>query len=509
MFVPRSRISAILIVASVIGVTNSIAEDVLPHVQDSTPRLLLTAASKPQTVQDPRVFASGPVLSQDVQLPKVTPEIPKDVTEVIPKPPSDKVHLPEPMLPQQMLPETIIESSTAAAPVINHYYEPYVPSAQTVCAPRQSRDWASLETLIWWTSKTDTPVLASTSPIGTNPTQAGVLGGNTQSLFGGDEIFGDAQGGFRFRMGHFLNDCDGSGFTGEFFMLGSRGHDFRTSSDGDPIIARPFFNANTNAQDSQLISYPGSYRGSLAINAETKMYSVAGHYWGELYIDRCCNGCSGCSDSSCSPGSGCQQRRSNETQLGVKIGPRFMHLDDTLLIDETAVRINTGSSFRLIDSFKTENSFLGGEIGLRARRQRGPLDLELGLQLAIGATRQELDIAGLNTVTTGGVPVTTPGGLLALDSNSGSWDRDRFSLVPALELMVGYELKNGWRATVGYNLLYWTNVLRASEQIDGTLNVDQLAPAVVPGTGPDRPSVQFDETDYMAHGISFGLEKQW
>lgn len=501
MFVPQLRISAILILASVLGVTNSVAEDAIPLVKKPASPIRLTAASKPLVVADPRVFASGPV-SANNEPPMTIPAAPKPVIEEIPKPlKAEKAVLePTPLKP-------VMESSTVMAPVMEQYYEPYVPSAQMVCAPRRNQNWASLETLVWWTSKTDVPVLASTSPIGVSPTQAGVLGGNAQALFGGDEIFGDAQGGFRFRMGHFLNDCDGSGLTGEFFMLGSRGHDFRMSSNGDPIIARPFFNTNTNAQDSQLIAYPGSYRGSLDINAETRMYSLAGHYWAELYIDRCCQSCNSCGDG-CNTGS-CQQSRPDETQFGIKFGPRFMHLDDTLLINETAVRINTGSSFHLVDSFKTENSFLGGEIGVRAKRQRGALDLELGLQLALGATRQELDIAGVNTVTSGGIPVTTAGGLLAMESNSGTWDRNRFSLVPGLEFMVGYEFKDGWRATVGYNLLYWTNVLRASEQIDGTLNPEQLSPAVTPGTGPRRPSVHLDESDYLAHGISFGLEKSW
>ncbi len=495
-----------LILASVFGVTNSIADDVFPLGQESPSPIRLTAASKPLAVKDPRVFASGPVASNP-GIPIIIPAAANPVLDDIPKPLKAEVRVLEPVPPQPAL-----ESQTVmAAPMQPYYqpYEPYSPAVKMGFTQQKTRDWVSLETLIWWTSKSDIPVLASTSPAGISPTQAGVLGGNAQALFGGDEIFGDSQAGFRLRMGHFLNDCGGSGFTGEFFMLGSRGHDFLMNSNGDPIIARPFFNTNTNAQDSQLIAYPGSYRGSLAINAETRMYSLAGHYWAELYIDRCCDSCNGCGDSGCSSGNSCQPRGADETQLGLKIGPRFMHLDDTLLINETAVRINTGSTFHLLDSFKTENSFLGGEIGIRAKRQRGPLELEVGLQLAIGATRQELDIAGLNTVTSGGVPVTSPGGLLALESNSGAWDRTQFSLVPGLELMVGYELNDRWRATVGYNLLYWTNVLRASEQIDGTINTDQLSPAIAPGVGPQRPSVHLDESDYLAHGISFGLERRW
>jgi hypothetical protein len=501
MFVPLLRISAMLVGASFIVATTSVADDVFPVVKSSTPLLRLTAASKPQQVETPRVFSSGPVLSPNTDFSMAIPPALEQFPEVFSKPPSTELDTADVLLPSEF-----VGSTTAMAPAMQQYYEPYAPIVDTItCSQPMARDWASLEALVWWTSKSDVPVLATTSPAGVGPQQAGILGGNAQPLFGDSALFGDSPSGFRFRMGHFLNDCDGSGLTAEFFMLGSRGHDFHAGSNGDPIIARPFFNAGTNLQDAQLIAYTGSYRGALNINAETRMYSLAGHLWGELYIDRSCDCGEGCSD-----GSSCRQRNPEETQLGIKFGPRFMHLDDSLLMDETAVSIASGSSFHLLDSFKTENSFLGGEIGIRTQRQRGPFDLELGLQLAIGATRQELDINGLSVVTTNqGVATTSPGGLLALDSNSGSWDRNRFSLVPGLELSIGYQLKSGWRATVGYNLLYWTNVLRASEQIDGSINTDKIAPIILPSPGPERPSVQFDESDYLAHGISFGLERQW
>lgn len=527
MFVPQLRISARIVVALLFGTTTTaFADELLPPVISSGPAKILSAsASKPQAVKDPRVFSSGPVLSPEPPIPMSIPmadEAPMSLPE--PNPfeapaiiePEAPTELPDTQLStvghQQVpeVPDVPAETTTVLNPPLEQYYQPYSsPIVYHTTPEPMARDWASLEALVWWTSKTDLPVLATTSPNTTPINQAGVLGNDTQVLFGGDHAFGDASGGFRLRLGHFFNECDGSGLTGEFFMLASRGHDFHASSAGEPVIARPFFNTNLNAPDSQLIAYPGQYRGSLNINAETKMYSLAAHYWGELYIDRSCD-CDGCTDGGCTFVDGCNQRDCDETQFGIKIGPRFMHLDDSILIDETAIKLDTGGRFHLQDSFKTENSFLGGEIGLKARRNRGPFDVELGLQLAIGATRQELDISGINTATTGqGVSTTTPGGFLALDSNSGSWDRNRFSLIPGLDVSVGYELKNGWRATVGYNLLYWTSVLRASEQIDPTMNTDKLQPVIAPSSSTERPSVPFKEADYLAHGISFGLEKRW
>ncbi len=181
-----------------------------------------------------------------------------------------------------------------------------------------------------------------------------------------------------------------------------------------------------------------------------------------------------------------------------------------MLARESLTSAASGSRFDLQDVFQTENSFLGGEVGVRARRRRGNATIDLGLQLAIGGTRQELDIHGRNTVTpVNGLPTTTPGGFLAQSSNIGAYDRTRFSLIPALDLKVGYEAGNGWRFSVGYNLMYWTNVLRAAEQIDTTINEDLFAPPVTPSLGANRPTPLFRESDYLAHGLTFGIEKRY
>lgn len=389
--------------------------------------------------------------------------------------------------------------------------------------------WFSAEALLWWTSSVDMPVLATTSPQGTPANEAGVLGQNTSVLLGGGDIFGFAQGGVRLRAGKWFDKDDGSGILAEFFILGSRGENYSAVSNGDPILARPFFNAGpgNNFQDSQLIAYPGLASGSLRFNAETRMYSVGLQYWEEIYDSRCgCNTCGDCCGVPCgnscgdvcsaSCGDGCgggclfeQRRNRDDTTIGIILGPRFTHLDDTLSVRERLTSVATGSQFDLSDSFKTENSFLGGEIGVRARRRRGDFTFDLGLQLAIGATHQELDINGRNTITTNGVPTSSAGGFLAQQSNIGNYDRNRFSLIPALDLKVAYETRKGWRFSVGYNLMYWTNVLRAAEQIDTVVNEDYFAPANLPSLGASRPTPLFRESDYLAHGLTFGIEKRY
>jgi len=91
------------------------------------------------------------------------------------------------------------------------------------------------------------------------------------------------------------------------------------------------------------------------------------------------------------------------------------------------------------------------------------LSLDLGLNVSVEATRQELDVRGQTGVTSGGITTVTDGEFYAQSKNSGWWHRIRFSGVPSLECALGFEAKDGRRFSVVYNLMYWTNVLRAAE----------------------------------------------
>ena len=441
-----------------------------------------------------RIFSSGPISPAD----EAAVPVPVPAQAVSPRPTSP---VPEPVV------------SAATQPMDSYVYEPQFQN-RTIYTQQNNEpnDWFSVEALLWWTSHVNVPVIATTSPQLTPGLQAGVLGQpGTGVVFGGAELFDLAQGGFRIRGGHWFDRNDGSGWQGEFFMLGSRGHNFSSNSNGDPIVARPFTNALNGAQDARQVAYPGQAFGALNFNAETRLYSIGLNYWAELVEDgcSCCSSaCSECGRPQKSCGTSSCDRR-NDRVLGLKLGPRFIHLDETVLVDEMRTTVASGDQLRILDSFKSENSFLGGEIGLQARRQYRDLSLDLGLNLALGATRQELDVRGQTSVMSGGTTTLTSGGFYAQSTNSGSWHRDRFSLVPSLECAIGYELQRGWRFSVAYNLMYWTNVMRAAEQIDSTINPNLFPPSVATAADPARPARLFKEADYLAHGLSIGFEKRW
>jgi hypothetical protein len=98
-----------------------------------------------------------------------------------------------------------------------------------------------------------------------------------------------------------------------------------------------------------------------------------------------------------------------------------------------------------------------------------------------------------------------PGGLLALSSNIGSHSRDIFTVVPEVRLQLAYDVGPRLRLHAGYDFLYWSQVLRAGDQIDLVVNPDLLPPAL-PGAFPLRPAFTFQGSSFWAQGIDLGLE---
>jgi len=346
------------------------------------------------------------------------------------------------------------------------------------------------EALIWWTDSPDASAFATTSSTGTQQANAGRLDQpGTRTLFGNDGLLDGPVPGFRIRGGHSI-DC-GTGIDFEYLQLASQNDSFFSGSTGDPILARPFFNPNTNQQDAQLIGFPGVATGSLRVDLESRFYSGAIHLYSIADEEPTCGECSSLSAI-------------------MQIGPRFASLNEDVLTNEYVTGLSNGTQNRIIDSFQTRNSFLGAELGVKLQKRTNQFFWRGGLSLALGATHQELDVSG-RTIRTdaAGVRSTYDGGFLAQRTNSGSSRRNRFSVLPQAELTLGYETRWGWDLTVGYNLLYWSNVLRAAEQIDTTVNPNLFPPEVVPFSGDHRPQTLLSESGYLAHGISIGIEKQW
>jgi hypothetical protein len=387
-------------------------------------------------------------------------------------------------------------SSTDAATATQPVFPADAPTSHDcggggVCGP-DGRVWADAEYLFWWVRGMSLPPLVTTSPAGTPQGQAGVLGTpGAHVLFGGSLSDGAARSGGRFTLGTWL-DCDQKiGIEGSYFLLEAKSNNFFASSNGSAILARPFINANTGAQDSQLVSFPGLVSGSVGANSTSGLFEGAG-VLGRYNL--CC---------------GCCYR------VDLVGGYRYLHFRDGVDIDEavlatstsTASLIAPGTTFNVSDHFHTSNQLNAFDVGLTGEVRRGPWSLGWLTKLAVGQNHETIDVNGATVVTVpGSPPVISAGGLLALPTNIGRFERNQASLVPEVGLKVGYQVTPGVRVNLGYTFLYWSEVVRAGQQIDTVINPNLLPPPVIPTTGPLRPAPLFESSNIWVQGISLGVE---
>jgi hypothetical protein len=354
------------------------------------------------------------------------------------------------------------------------------------------RFYGDAEYLLWWMRGTALPPLVTSSPQGTPIGQAGVLGApGTVVLFGQSTVNDDVRSGMRFTIGGWVDCGHLLGVEGNFLLLEGKTARFAASSNGSPILGRPFTDATTGQQDAQRVAFPGDVSGSVDVSATTDGLIGAG-----VLVRR--NLCCGC-----------------DSRLDLLAGYRHLRFADRLAVDEELTSVNPnnpnfilpGTQIRVADAFDAKNDFNGFDLGFDARFGRGPWGADLLVKLAVGPNTQTVDIAGATTfIVPGTPPVTRTGGLLALDSNIGHHSRTEISVVPELDFNVGYRFTPHLRATVGYSLLYWSDVVRVGDQIDLAVNPNLLPNSTTAATGPQRPAFDFHRTYFLAQGITFGLE---
>ena len=198
-------------------------------------------------------------------------------------------------------------------------------------------------------------------------------------------------------------------------------------------------------------------------------------------------------------------------------GFRYANLrDDTLIATSTSnIGLNTvanggGLSFQntafdgtlnTLDSFSTHNNFYGGNIGARAKADFGSLFLDVTGKVALGLTVQTSTINGTSTMISGGTSTTVPGGILALPSNMGTYNKSHFSVIPEVDFKVGYNFTQQVSAYVGYNFLYWSDVARSGQQIPTSVDTRQIpgVPGFTPGVAT-TPSAVHRELEFLGPG---------
>jgi hypothetical protein len=364
------------------------------------------------------------------------------------------------------------------------------------------RFWLSGDYLLWWTKSDKAPPLVTGSPADTPFGSAGALGvGTTSVLFGGSQFDPGSFSGGRLTAGLWLGEERSFGVEGSGFLLERRSVNFSAASDaaGDTILARPFLSSLTGDETALLVTFPGAFAGGVAASSTTRLWGAEGNLLAAV--------------ANASNGS-----------LTLLAGFRYLDLDGDLRIQSATTVLPAGvigfngepvlapNGVTVADHFGAHNHFYGGQVGLRGGCTWGRLGLDGSVKVALGSTHEVVSIDGSTAlVTPAGVAGTANGGLLALPSNSGRTSRDEFSVVPEVGVRLRVQITEWLSAHVGYDFLYWSDVVRPGDQVSRSVNLTQLptSAAFGPLVGPAQPAPLFHRTDFWAQGIDFGLELRY
>lgn len=199
-------------------------------------------------------------------------------------------------------------------------------------------------------------------------------------------------------------------------------------------------------------------------------------------------------------------------------GFRYLHLKEDLLLLTTSTAFpDNGNVFTTSDSFKTRNSFYGGQAGARLIFDGGIVFAELAGKVAAGPMVEQVDVTG-SFSTTAFDPLHNanvfPGAVYAQRTNLGSTTSTRFAVVSEAQANAGVQF-GPVRAFVGYSFMYVTSVARPGNQIDPSINPNQseaislsASPTGV-GAGPFLPARTVNSSPFWAQGVSLGLELRY
>jgi hypothetical protein len=287
----------------------------------------------------------------------------------------------------------------------------------------------------------------------------------------------------------------------KFFVLGERSR--TAQNDTSPTIIRPFFDLNSRQESGFVVAAPGLATGSIAARSEMSMWGAEFNFWKNV----------GCVDPY------------NVCSVSVMAGYRFMEMDPQIEIHQTTVFNQNlaafpaflpfaGNRLQVNDVFAVRNRFNGGQLGVRGTVLFERFTLDGTFKLALGCNEQEIHIEGnqLRTLANG-TNLTSPAGVLALASNSGRYQQNKFSQIPELNLGLSCPILSCLTLRFDFTAFYWSKILRAGEQIDKVIDVtqipnDPLAAGAVP-TGLGRPMVPFAQSGLWVLGVGLGAEVKW
>ena len=348
---------------------------------------------------------------------------------------------------------------------------------------------------------------------------------NSGSLFGGDGLNTGIHSGEALRFGHWLDAEHTQAIEGGGFYIGQGSTGF-ASVPGGNAVAVPFFDANGIGQLFVVNRPATSTITSVSVNTTPDVFVGL---FNKISTDQS-TGTASASYSQSLWGADLNYRvatplfRERGVEVDVSVGVKYANLSDSLSLNTASTAVHTdvttfakalglpgnpdftNSSSTTIatnDAISTHNNFIGPQFGASGDfRLDQRWSISGDAKIAVGANFETLSVNGstTSTVTTSttpaqtillaGIPLivaggkpfgsaatpvvttstsTSAGGIFASPANSGSHSRTVFAYIPSSTIKLNYDvLPNYLTLSLGYNVFWMSDVLRASNQLTGT-----------------------------------------
>jgi hypothetical protein len=294
--------------------------------------------------------------------------------------------------------------------------------------------------------------------------------------------------GGQLRIGWWFHPDQIAGVEWHYMELDGLNIRYNNESDsGEFILARPITNADSGDPDAVAFA-SDTLAGSIEVLSDLQLTSTGivfrNLFWGTPFL-----------------------------RIDYLVGYRHVHLFDRLRVNENLVSLDAGSGFDTdatilrVDQFRAVNQFHGADLGVKTWwSPTGKIALTGLAKAAIGTANNAVLINGFTRVRSGGDTTFTEGGVLAQPSNIGRRSQQEFAVVGEVGLGLEWTPACWTKFSLGYNWFYFSDVARAIDQIDTTVDIDQLAPI---NDTCDRPDFSHRITSFWAQGLTAGFTYQF
>jgi hypothetical protein len=366
------------------------------------------------------------------------------------------------------------------------------------------RVWFHGDYVHWWTSGAHLPPMISTLTGATATVPA--------TVFGDETVYGGNHDGYRVAMGAWIDREHLWGVEMDYLDVAGRQNNYDSGftdgySNGTPYpLVRLVYDPATYATSGLAADYIGL--GGFVNGRETvetsDYFQTAG-----VTLRRQLRASEWSTSNSEVNWMDSSARTFRLDAIG---GYRFARLidtvneqDDTFVFATGAAVPNSLYDYQYVNNYRTVNDFNGGELGLNVVYTFGRWSLDVVGKAALGVNNEYVSLYNQQTTDVSNARGVATPPILSNASPLQEFSRNRFSAIPELTVTAGYQVTDHLKLTVGYDLLYWTAVVRAADQI-----------AVEPTTGypygtvlgnySTLPAFSWNESHYFAEGLRLGGE---